>query len=254
MRKLAPTSRWKYFGCMPWTRRMRARSARASSCVVTRPESPMPPRFFDGKKLVAPKSPDDIVERPFQRAPIDWAASSITRRRYLVAKACRASRSPDWPKRCTGMIARVRGPTFRAASSRSRLKWCGLTSTQTGVAPRRATEPAVAKKVNDGSRTSSPSPISSAMSASRSASVPEETPRACFTPRNAAQSFSKASSRGPMMNMFERRTSRKAASNCASRARFCGPRSRSGTFVMAQMASPTVGPHGQHHSVRRRAR
>ena len=214
----------------------------------------MPPRFLDGKKLVAPKSPEDIVARPFQRAPMDWAASSITRSLWAEAKDRSASRSSDWPKRWTGMIARVRGPTFRAASARSMLKWCGSTSTQTGVAPRRATEPAVAKKVKDGIRTSSPSRISSAISASRSASVPEETPRACFTPRKAAQSFSKASRRGPMMNMFDRSTSRKAASNWASRARFCGPRSRSGTFVMARRGFPTDGPHGQHHSAGRRER
>ena len=152
------------------------------------------------------------------------------------------------------MIARVRGPTFRAASARSRLKWCGLTSTQTGVAPRRATEPAVAKKVKDGRSTSSPSPTSSAMSARSSASVPEETPSACFTPRKAAQSFSKASRRGPMMNWFDRSTSRKAASNWGSSARFCGPRSRSGTVVMARWASPTVDADGQHHSAARRER
>ena len=47
----------------------------------------MPPRFLDGKKLVAPKSPKDIVLRPFQRAPIDWAASSITRSLWAEANA-----------------------------------------------------------------------------------------------------------------------------------------------------------------------
>ena len=49
-------------------------------------------------------------------------------------------------------------------------------SQNSGRAPARAIVPAVAKKVNGLVMTASPGPISSAMSASSSASVPEETP------------------------------------------------------------------------------
>ena len=52
------------------------------------------------------------------------------------------------------------------------LKVKGSRSTKTGLAPRRATTPAVAKKVNVGRMTSSPCFTSSAMSATSRASVP----------------------------------------------------------------------------------
>ena len=49
-------------------------------------------------------------------------------------------------------------------------------SQNTGRAPARAMVPAVAKNVNGLVMTSSPAPISSAISASNNASVPDETP------------------------------------------------------------------------------
>jgi hypothetical protein len=55
----------------------------------------------------------------------------------------------------------------------SRLNVEGSMSQKNGRAPSRATTPAVAKNVNGVVMTSSPGPMSSAMSASRSASVPE---------------------------------------------------------------------------------
>jgi hypothetical protein len=55
--------------------------------------------------------------------------------------------SAIWPNKCTGMIARVRdviAPSIRAGS---RLKVTGSISTNTGLAPTRAIDPAVAKNV-----------------------------------------------------------------------------------------------------------
>ena len=96
------------------------------------------------------------------------------------------------PYRCTGMIALTRPPVLRLISSSpaarsaaamkastaagDRLKVTGSMSQKSGRAPARAMVPAVAKNVNGLVMTSSPAPMSSAMSASSSASVPEETP------------------------------------------------------------------------------
>ena len=56
------------------------------------------------------------------------------------------------------------------------LKVAGSMSTKTGVAPTREMAPAVAKKEKGVVMTSSPGPMSSAMSATSSASVPDDTP------------------------------------------------------------------------------
>ena len=126
-------------------------------------------------------------------------------------------------------MALVRGVTLRAASSRSRLKQTGQASTKTGVAPTRATQPAVAKKVNVGTNTSSPGPIPNAINASRIASVPEETPSACRAPVSASSSRSKASTSGPRMNCPLRKTRRKASVSSASSGWFWALTSSSGT-------------------------
>ena len=55
-------------------------------------------------------------------------------------------------------------------------------STNTGFAPRREMEPAVAKNVYGTVTTSSPAPTPQAMSANKIASVPEATPTAWLTP------------------------------------------------------------------------
>ena len=52
-------------------------------------------------------------------------------------------------------------------------------STSFGVAPTRETQPAVAKNENVGVMTSSPGPTPSAISATSSASVPDDRPTAC---------------------------------------------------------------------------
>ena len=129
-------------------------------------------------------------------------------------------------------MAFVLGPTFFSASAKLILKVCASTSTQTGTAPKRATDPAVAKKVNAGNKTSSPGPIPRAMSGKSKASVPEDTPIACFTFKNSAQDFSKASRRGPMIKAFDFITSLKVDSYAGAKASFCGPRSNNGTVTM----------------------
>jgi hypothetical protein len=53
--------------------------------------------------------------------------------------------SAQRPKRCTGMMALVRGVIFDAADSGSRLKVMVSASTKTGRAPRRTITPADAK-------------------------------------------------------------------------------------------------------------
>ena len=63
-----------------------------------------------------------------------------------------------------------------ATAAALRLKVAGSMSQNSGRAPARAMVPAVAKKVNGLVITASPGPIPSAMSASSSASVPEDTP------------------------------------------------------------------------------
>ena len=63
-----------------------------------------------------------------------------------------------------------------------RLYVVGSMSAKSGRAPRRATVPAVAKKLNAVVTTSSPGPTSSAMSAARRASVPDEMPTPCRQP------------------------------------------------------------------------
>jgi hypothetical protein len=57
------------------------------------------------------------------------------------------------------MIAFVRSVIARPTSAGSRFRVAGLMSAKTGVAPRRAIDSAVAKKVNAGQMTSSPGPI-----------------------------------------------------------------------------------------------
>ena len=103
------------------------------------------------------------------------------------------SMSADWPYRCTGMSALTRPPVARLTSrpplghallvdeclhrGRRQIEVLRDRCRKIPAArPARAIVPAVAKKVNGEVMTSSPAPISSAISASSSASVPEDTP------------------------------------------------------------------------------
>ena len=92
------------------------------------------------------------------------------------------SMSAHSPYRCTGITALVRGVIAARTEAASTIDVTGSTSTKTGVAPSRATDPAVAKNENVGVMTSSPGPIPSAISATTSASVPDDTPTAWATP------------------------------------------------------------------------
>ena len=76
------------------------------------------------------------------------------------------------------MIAAVRGVMAARTASGSRLKVTGSTSTNTGMAMLCSGASPLAIIEMAGTITSSPGPISSARSASTSASVPEETPTA----------------------------------------------------------------------------
>ena len=81
------------------------------------------------------------------------------------------------------MMALVRGVTFFSTRFGSRLNVLGSISANTGTAPSRAIEPAVAKNVNEGQITSSPGLIPRAISEQSRASVPLLTPMACLTPQ-----------------------------------------------------------------------
>src|SRR4029077_4650962 len=78
--------------------------------------------------------------------------------------------------------------------------------------------------------TSSPGLMSIAMSASSSASVPEETAIAWRTPSIRASSLSSAVISGPMMNRWLSQTRSIAARISARSGRYCASRSSSGTF------------------------
>ena len=68
-----------------------------------------------------------------------------------------------WPNRCTGTIAFVFGVRAAATAPASILNVAGSMSTNTGRAPTRAIEPAVAKNENGVVTTSSPGPTSRAI-------------------------------------------------------------------------------------------
>ena len=136
-----------------------------------------------------------------------------------------------WPNRCTGMIALVRGVIAAATAPASMLNVAGSMSTNTGARPPGRSQPAVAKNENGVVTTSSPGPMSSAIRAASSASVPDETPMACGIPRYASSSRSRPSTSGPRMKRCLSQT-RVIASSTASRSgAYCAWRSSSGTLV-----------------------
>ena len=128
------------------------------------------------------------------------------------------------------MIARVRDVITGSTSSARIISVTGSTSANTGRAPTRDTDPAVAKNENVGVMTSSPGPIPSAISETSSASVPDDRPIANGTPTNAAISRSKASTSGPMMNCCEAQTRAIASSTSRRMEAYWRVRSRRGDF------------------------
>ena len=90
------------------------------------------------------------------------------------------------------MIAFVLGVIAASIFAGSILKVSGSISAKTGVAPTIPIASVVATKVNAVVITSSPFPISKALKAKCSASVPEFKPIAYLAPVYSANSFSKA--------------------------------------------------------------
>ena len=130
------------------------------------------------------------------------------------------------------MIAFVAGVQAASTIDTSRLNVAGSMSTNTGRAPSRAIDPAVAKNEYGEVTTSSPGPIFSAISAASNASVPDDTPMACRTRSIAASSRSSASTSGPMMKRCESQTRVMAASTSSRMPAYCAFRSSSGTFLV----------------------
>src|SRR5690606_39205416 len=104
-------------------------------------------------------------------------------------------------------------------------------------APRRATTPAVAKNVNGVVITSSPGPMPSAINATSSASVPDETPIPCAHREYAATSASSRSTWGPSTKCCDSHTSAMTASTSVRIAAYWAFRSSSGTFIKQGFSS-----------------
>ena len=164
-----------------------------------------------------------IVHSPliFRLAPMVCAASSIigidgsSRRISSIGAIC--------PNRSTGMTALVRGVTAAATRSGRMLNVLGSISTNTGVAPTLWMVPAVAKNVKGLVITSSPGPMSSALSASNSASVPLAHPTANFVFDSPATAHSSSATGAPRMKAWSSTTGIIAATT-ASRMTACWAR------------------------------
>ena len=121
------------------------------------------------------------------------------------------SMSTGLPARWTGISALVRGVIAASAASRSMRPWPGSLSTSTGVAPACSTAFAEATNVIAGTRTSSPGPMPSAMSASVSAAVHEARQRACGTSTYSDSMASNRCTFGPVPTQPERSESTTSA-------------------------------------------
>src|SRR3989338_4010747 len=100
------------------------------------------------------------------------------------------------PYKCTGTIALVRGVTAFSIKYGSMLESFSLISQNTGLAPVRTIDSAVAIKVQTEVITSSPGPMPQALSARNSASVQEFTPTVYGHLRRKENSFSKEANSG----------------------------------------------------------
>ena len=94
-------------------------------------------------------------------------------------------------------MARVRRVTARSSAAGSIVSERGSTSMKRTSAPVCRMASTVATKVNGTVITSSPAPTPAAVSATRSALVPELTHTACAVPQCRANSRSNASTSGP---------------------------------------------------------
>lgn len=93
----------------------------------------------------------------------------------------------------------MRSPIAGSAVAAVITQVSGSTSQKTGTAPMVTTGSTVAKKLSEGTTTSSPGPTPSARKAIARASVPLPTPTQCSAPIQAANSDSNASTSGPRM-------------------------------------------------------
>src|SRR5690606_37240110 len=106
-------------------------------------------------------------------------------------------------------------------------------STNTGVAPVRAIQPAVAKKVNGVVMTSSPGPRPRLIIVFSRASVPLDAPTAYLHPLSAATSRSSSATLGPPMQTCDSSTSETAASTSSRIVAYCAFKSSRGTFMIS---------------------
>ena len=129
--------------------------------------------------------------------PIAWQQSSTTLKLCFLAIAIIDSISQGCPYKWTGMIAFVFGVIASSIFLGSILNVSGSISTKTGLAPTMPIASAVATNVNAVVITSSPAPISKALNAMWSASVPEFNATVYLHPMYCANSLSKALTFGP---------------------------------------------------------
>ncbi len=106
------------------------------------------------------------------------------------------------------MIAFVAGVIAASTAAGSTQYVSSSMSTNTGVAPVRATELPVAANVNAGTMTSSPGPIPNEAIAMCKAAVPLLTDKQCFTPKYSSSSRCSAVACGALLpwKMFESNT------------------------------------------------
>ena len=165
----------------------RALRQRHRHCVVSRPASPNAPRFLLGKNEKQPNAPRPPSGRDLYVAPMACAASSTIGIPARDAPSSIGSMSALRPNRCTGTIAFVRG--VMAGDGLRRVDVEGRRIDVDEHRPRaQAGDRAGRREKRVGRRDDLVArPMSSAMSASSSASVPEETAMAWRTPSIARQ-------------------------------------------------------------------
>src|SRR5260370_23639709 len=150
------------------------------------------------------------------------------------------------PKRCTGITAQIRFPSFvlstvdvetqrftRNSSSRAgdRAKESGSMSIKIGVAPTRAMQPAVEKKVNGVVNTASPGPIPNDIRIMSWASVPDEVPIPQVVPTKAAIFCSSSSTWVPRMKFCWSHNAAIPERISSRKGRYCLRKSKNGTLL-----------------------
>ena len=133
-------------------------------------------------RLKAPTSPKDPSFCPPKLPPLACATSSTTFRPCLRAIAMIRSILAGIPRMCTGIKALVRLVILRSRSSGSMVREPS-TSQTIGRALAATTAAQVAKKVYEGTITSSPGSTPTATRPLIRAEVHELTARQCLTPR-----------------------------------------------------------------------